>query len=72
MAPIRRVGTLKAPLHFEQLKDNRILASAGFIRGRMRGRYRATEYWPDLYQMILARNPSLSTDLRRFGSDRHA
>jgi len=70
MAPIRRVCTLKAPLHLAHLRSNRVVATAGFVRGQMRGRYRATEYWPELHQMILSRNPSIASALRRYGPDR--
>jgi hypothetical protein len=44
MAPIRRVCTLKAPLHWSQMRDHQVLRHSSFVRGCMRGRYRATEY----------------------------
>lgn len=70
MAPIQRVCTLKAPLSFLDLRENSVVRDAGFVRGGMRGRYKATEYWPELYRMILARNPGLLKHLKRFGPDR--
>ncbi len=70
MAPIRRVATLAAPLHLTQLRQHPVLQHAGFVRGFMRGRYRASEYWPDLYALILGTNPSLAKRLRSFGPDR--
>ncbi len=70
MAPIRRVSTLKAPLHLSQFRDHRVLRNAGFVRGQMRGRYRATEYWPDLYRMIVDRNPTAERTLRSFEPSR--
>lgn len=72
MAPIRRVCTLKAPLHLSQLREHRVTASAGFVRGSMRGRYRATEYWPELYKMIVSRNPQVESALKQFGPHRIA
>ena len=45
MVPIRRVCTLKAPLDFGALRTNPHLKDAGFVRGCMQGRPRATEYW---------------------------
>lgn len=70
MASIRRVATLAAPLHLTQLRQHPVLKHAGFVRGSMRGRYRASEYWPDLYALILGTNPSLAKRLRSFGPDR--
>jgi hypothetical protein len=70
MAPIRRVATLDAPLHLTQLRRDRVLRNAGFVRGSMRGRYRATEYWPDLYHLLLRTNPSVSGKLRSYGPER--
>jgi hypothetical protein len=45
MAPIRRVCTLKAPVHLSDLQQHRVIRDVGFIRGSMRGRYKASEYW---------------------------
>lgn len=70
MAPILRVCTLKAPLHLSELREHPVLRTAGFVRGSMRGRYKATEYWPDLYRMIVARNPSIERSLRSYGPSR--
>lgn len=72
MGPIRRVCTLKAPLHFSQLQQHRVLSSAGFVRGQMQKRFRATEFWPELHQMIVARNPSLAAKLKAYGPSRIA
>ena len=70
MAPIRRVATLAAPPHLTQLREHSVLRHAGFVRGSMRGRYRATEYWPDLYTLIVGTNTSLEKRLRSFEPDR--
>src|SRR5207249_11051768 len=70
MAPIRRVCTLKAPLHLRELREHPVVRFAGFVRGGMRGRYRASSYWPDLHRMIVARNPSARSLLSRYGPAR--
>ncbi len=70
MAPIQRVCTLKAPLHLQSLRENSVVKDAGFTRGGMRGRYKATEYWPELYRMVLARNPGLLKSIKPFGPHR--
>jgi hypothetical protein len=69
---IRRVCTLKAPLHLSELREHRVVRNAGFVRGAMRGRYKATEYWPDLHRMIVARNPAVERPLKRYGPSRVA
>lgn len=70
MGSIRLVCTLKAPLHLSELREHRVVRNAGFVRGAMRGRFRATEYWPDLHRMILARNPALEQKLKPYGPSR--
>jgi hypothetical protein len=70
MANIKRVCTLKAPLHLTDLRQNKVLCDAGFVRGQMQGRPRATEYWPELHHMIISRNPSVKRELRKYGPER--
>jgi hypothetical protein len=70
MAPIRRVCTLQGPVHLSDLQQDRVIRDAGFIRGSMRGRYKASEYWPEIYRLIVGRNPSLVSNLRKYGPDR--
>jgi hypothetical protein len=67
MGPIRRVCTLKAPLNLSELREHKVIRNSGFVRGSMRGRYRASEYWPELYDMIIARNPTVERVLRKYG-----
>ena len=72
MASIERVCTLKAPLRLEDLRRDPGVRDAGFVRGAMRGRPRATAYWPEVHRMIVERNPGLPRALRRFGPERVA
>lgn len=69
MGPIRRVCQLDGPIFFEDLKRDKILKTAAFVRGTMQGRPRATEYWPYLYNMILRRNSSLKTVLSKYNPE---
>lgn len=66
MGPIRRVCALKSPIHLSDLRQHRVIRNAGFVRGGMRGRYKASAYWPELYELIIARNPSAAHALQRF------
>jgi hypothetical protein len=70
MGPIRRVATLKAPLHLSEMREHRVLRTAGFVRGSMRGRFKASAHWPELYRMILDRNPSVARALASYGPGR--
>lgn len=70
MAPIRRVCTLKAPIHLSDLREHRVIKDAGFVRGSMQGRYKASEYWAELCRLIVGRNPGVAAKLQRFGPER--
>lgn len=72
MAPITRVATLKAPIHLQELRSHPILKTAGFVRGGMRTRFRVTPHWPELYALIVDRNPSSRKALVPFGPARLA
>ncbi len=69
-ASIRRVCKLAAPLHLRDLEKDRIVGTAGFIRGNMQGRRRASPYWPEIHRMIVDRNPSLRRVLSQYGPER--
>jgi hypothetical protein len=69
MAPIRRVCRLDAPVFLEDLRRDRIVRTAGFVRKNMLGRPNATEHWPYVYDMIVRRNPSVRRRLAKFAPD---
>lgn len=71
-APIQRVASLGTPLHLRELRSNPVLKSAGFVRGKFRGRYKVTAHWPELFDMILQRNPGLRPRLSLYGPARLA
>lgn len=70
MGPIRRVASLKAPIHLSDLRAHPLLKNAGFVRGNMQRRYRASEYWAEIHRMIVARNPSVARLLKKYGPER--
>ena len=70
MGPIRRVCSLKSPIHLSDMRNHRVIKDAGFVRGGMRGRFKASEYWAELYRLIMARNPSVEHALKAFGPER--
>ncbi len=65
-ATIRRVATLDSPIFWEDLKNHRIIGQANFVRGCMRYRPNATEYWPYLFDLMVRRNKGLKRTLARF------
>jgi hypothetical protein len=65
-APIRRVCRLAAPVFLEDLRRDKILSTAGFVRGSMQGRPNASEYWPYLHDLIVRRNPGARLKLRKY------
>lgn len=67
---IKRVCSLKSPIFFDDLKRHKILKTAGFVRGGMRTSYKATEFWPHLYDLIINRNPSLKKALSKYSPDK--
>ncbi|MDH5677324.1 MAG: hypothetical protein OEZ28_01760 [Nitrospinota bacterium] len=66
MANIRRIGELKSPIFLEDIRKNRALSTANFVRGQMQGRWNASEYWPYLYPLVIKRNPSLKKPLSKY------
>jgi len=63
---LERVCRLGSPILLEFLRDDRVLGMAGFVRADMRSRANASELWPYLYRMILARNRSLRSKLVKY------
>jgi hypothetical protein len=72
MASIRRVCTLDSPIYLRELRQHPTLRTAGFVRGDMRGRARVSAHWPELYAMIVDRNPSVRRTLSAYAPDRLA
>ncbi|MBI4203595.1 MAG: hypothetical protein HY527_01100 [Betaproteobacteria bacterium] len=71
-ATVRRVATLKSPVHWKELQTHPILRTAAFVRRTMQGRNCVTPYWPQLFGLMLERNRGLRTALAPFGPHRLA
>jgi hypothetical protein len=65
----RRVCRLASPLFLEDMRGDRILRTANFVRGSMQGRPNASEYWPYLYDRIVRRNSAVAARLKRYAPD---
>ena len=69
-APIKRVCALRSPIFWEDLKRDKFLKTAGFVRAQMQGRPMATEHWPFLYDLIIRRNPSVVQKLSKYDPEK--
>lgn len=69
-APVRLVCPLKSPLFWEDFQNDRILRTASFVRGMMRGRPNVTEYWPYLYNLVVRKNSSVKRKLAKYAPER--
>ena len=56
-ADVSQVALLDNPLRLEQMRQDRILKSAPFVKKSMFGRNRVTPYWYRIYDLILQLNP---------------
>jgi len=68
-ARIQRVCKLPAPVFLEDLQRHRVLRTAGFVRGDLRGRLNVIEYWPYLYDLITRRNPAVRRRLEKYSPE---
>ena len=66
---VTRVANLVEPLRYHQLKSDRVLQKAHFIRRQMLGRSNATAYWYRIHDLILKQNHSLKRALRPFAPE---
>jgi hypothetical protein len=69
MGHVRLICSLKAPIFLEDIKNHRILKTSHFVRGSMRGRPNASEYWPYLYDLIVRKNPGVKRKLTRYAPE---
>lgn len=65
-ALVKRICLLKAPVFLKDLIRHPILKTAYFIRGRLQGRPNITEYWPYIYDLMIARNRNAKKALAKY------
>lgn len=63
---ITPVAHLKTPIHLSELREHRAIGQTGHVRRSLIGRWRATPHWPDLFRMIIERNPSAKKALAKY------
>lgn len=68
---IERVCKLDAPIFLDDMRNHRVLSTAGFIRKNMQGSggLLVSEYWPYLHAMLYERNPKHRRTLARFAPE---
>lgn len=69
---IERVCKLEAPIFLDDMRNHRVLRTAGFIRRNMQGGggLLVSEYWQYLYAMICERNPKHRRTLAKFAPEK--
>jgi hypothetical protein len=68
-ADVTSVARLDSPLPFSQIRCDRVLRNAPFVRMQMFGRNNATTYWYRIYDLILERNRHLAGILKPFAPE---
>ncbi len=61
---------MKCPIDLDTIKRHKALANAGFVRGKFQARQDITVFWPELYQIILDKNPDAYRILSRYSPER--
>ena len=69
MADVSRVSAIEEPLRFRQLKRDRVLSKAAFVRRQMFGRSNVTAYWYRIYDLIVRQNPEARRALKQFAPE---
>lgn len=59
VADVSRITGLDAPLRYEQMKADRVLGKAPFVRTQMFGQHNASAYWYRIYDLIRKQNPNV-------------
>jgi hypothetical protein len=62
-AVIRKLAWLDCPLHLGEMKVDKILANAGFVRANLQGRRNVSAHRDHLLDLIIRRNPRLNSTL---------
>lgn len=69
-AEITRVCRLESPIFLSDLRAHHVLKTSSFVRCNMQGNLNATEYWPDLYDLIVRRNSTARAKLAKYAPER--
>lgn len=66
---IERLCNLDSPIFLDDLRNHKVLKTSFFVRRNMQGNLLVSEYWPYLYEMIIARNPKIKRVLRDYSPE---
>src|SRR5262249_25129367 len=70
VAAIKKIATLQHPIAFGEMRDHKQLGKAPFIKARLQGSHReVTAYWPQLYSLIVSKNPAAKPVLKDYTPD---
>jgi len=69
-AKTKKLCNLEYPISLERIKADKELKSAGFVRGNCQALQNITAYWPELYRLIISRNPQRKRELQKYAPER--
>jgi hypothetical protein len=69
-ARIELISRIRSPLFYDEMKRDKYLSTSQMIGGKMQGKFDVTAYWYRIYELIIAKNPSLKKKLSRFSPDK--
>jgi hypothetical protein len=69
-ATTKKLCKLESPISFSRIKADKELKSAGFVRGYCQARQNITEFWPELYRLIILRNPQAKMVLQKYAPEK--
>jgi len=69
-AKTKKLCKLESPISLERIKADKELKRAGFVRGNCQARQNITAFWPELYRLIISRNPQAKKVLREYAPER--
>ena len=68
---VERICALDSPIFLDDLRRQRVLRTASFVRRNMQGRgLLVSEYWLYLYSMIYERNPKIRRALVNYAPEK--
>jgi hypothetical protein len=69
-AKTKKLGKLESPISLNRIKADKELKSAGFVRGNCQARQNITAFWPELYRLIVLRNPQARKVLQKYAPEK--
>lgn len=69
-AHVKRIARIHSPLFYDEMKIDKYLSTSQMIEGNMQGKFDVTAYWHRIYELIIAKNPSIKKVLSEFSPEK--